>query len=308
MRLIGIANLGLALGTCFVLSACGESGNSPPPAAPNGEAAQTSSTGAPSSTTEDDVQSDGVRDRHRHAHGGVMTFVAMSIDTLGLPADKRAQAEKIQSDLQAKLAPARDAEQTVLSTIADGVAAGNVDTAKVDSAIAQLGTAAGNVQASANADALNQLHTLLDANQRRALVDKVMAHWSVYKHVNSDEEASSHEHGSRLAKLATELSLTPDQVDKISASLKSDKSHFEPKGMESHVQAFGTAFIGDSFDATRFVLPGGNDPNSGAATGGATKTAHFYEAVTPVLTPEQRTKLADSLRRYSVSSQTASGK
>ena len=34
------------------------------------------------------------------------------------------------------------------------------------------------------------------------------------------------------------------------------------------------------------------------ASRGATRMAHFYETVTPLLTPEQRTKLAAELREH----------
>ena len=54
-------------------------------------------------------------------------FISMAVDTLGLDAAKKGQLEKIQSDLQAKMAPARDAERDLMSTLADGVAAGKID-------------------------------------------------------------------------------------------------------------------------------------------------------------------------------------
>ena len=56
-----------------------------------------------------------------------------------------------------------------------------------------------------------------------------------------------------------------------------------------------TAFVADKFDAKTLA------PSAAAAAGhvarhGGARLARFYEAVTPVLTPEQRTKLATHLR------------
>ena len=54
-------------------------------------------------------------------------------------------------------------------------------------------------------------------------------------------------------------------------------------------------FTADAFDAKSL-------PQSGAhehmATWGVSRMARFYEALTPVLTPEQRTKVADKLREH----------
>src|SRR5580700_11315266 len=63
----------------------------------------------------DDSVNESLRDYHRHHHGGLTTFISMAIDTLGLDDAKKEQIEKIQSDLRAKTAPARDAENDVLA-------------------------------------------------------------------------------------------------------------------------------------------------------------------------------------------------
>jgi Spy/CpxP family protein refolding chaperone len=231
----------------------------------------------------------------------------MSLDTLGADDAKRPQIEKIKDDLKAQMAPARDAEKDVLTTIAAGVAAGNVDKAKVDAAIAKE-TAASEAAHGASVDALNKLHAILSPAERSALADKVQAHWEVWHQVNSDAPSGGHEPGSHLGALAERLSLTPDQVNKISAALKTSmaglSSKFDPKAADAHVQAFCTAFESDSFDAKSVTA----NANGHIAGQGVRRTAVFYETVTPLLTPGQRTKLADRLREHTSHEQAASAK
>jgi Spy/CpxP family protein refolding chaperone len=219
---------------------------------------------------------------------------------LGITPDQRAAIEKIQANLALKLEPARLADKKVVGLIADETAAGKIEKGKVDAAIVQLGAASVGVHAGV-AESLNQLHAVLNEAQRAALVDKVEAHWAVWKEANAaDAEASQpHEHG-HIEALARELSLTPEQVDKIRtrlhASFGEAREHLDADKVTAHITAFGTAFESPTFDAK--TLKSGDTINAHLATWGATTMARFYEAVVPVLTPEQRTKLAEHVREH----------
>jgi Spy/CpxP family protein refolding chaperone len=261
-------------------------------------AAPAASAQAAADAAEEEAVNEELRDYHRHHHhGGVTMFISMAIDTLGLDAAKKAQVEKIQTDLHTKMAPARDAEHDLLSTIADGVAAGKIDTAKVDAGVAKLATASAAIHTNTT-DALTQLHDALSPIERATLVDKVKAHWDVWRKVNADEKAGSKEKGSHLAKLTEVLSLTPDQVDKITAALSTETPvtpQTDPKAVDAHIQAFSTAFVADKFDP-KAIAPSATAAAGHVARHGGARLARFYEAITPVLTPEQRTKLAAHLR------------
>lgn len=220
-------------------------------------------------------------------------FVAMSLDTLGTGDAKRPQVEKLQRDLRTEMAPARDATKNLLLTLADGVAAGAVDKAKVDSTLATLATAA-DAEDQAGLQTLNKLHAILSPAERAALVDKVEAHWEVWRQVNHEEKAGERERGGRLARLAEDLSLTPDQVSSISTAyhtaLAGLRVEFDPQKGEARVNAFSTKFAAKSFDAKSVAA------SVHLAGYGSARMALFYETVAPVLTPEQRTKLAEQLR------------
>jgi Spy/CpxP family protein refolding chaperone len=279
---------------------CAES--AAPPATAGGATAASSSADevAPSGpeAQDNETTSDELKAHHRHRHGSFAMFALMSIETLGVSPEQQAQVEQIKSDLRAQLRPAHQAHAALLTTLADGIAAGNVDAQKVDAAAAQVAAAAAQVHVAA-ADALNRLHAVLTPPQRAALADKVEAHFRVWKGANSEEGPAESGH---MAHLATELGLSPDQTAKAQATFASSMAtgpagaSFDPKAAEAHVQAFGQAFAGDPFDAK--TLGTADRANVTVATWGATRLARFYEAVSPVLTPDQRAKLAAMLREH----------
>jgi hypothetical protein len=260
------------------------------------EAAVPADAGA---TMADDPAAAELREHHRHHHlGGVTDFIAMSLDTLGADDAKLPQIVKLQRELRVCLAPAGKAEKKILRMMADGAAAGTIDAAKVDAEIGRLATASSAAQPCSD-KALDKLHALLSPTERQALVDKVQAHWEVWRKVNHDAQAGGKQEGGALAELAKELSLTPDQVETISGrlhdALPAVKAKFDPKKVEEHVQAFSDAFISESFDAKSIRV----NTDASLSTGGARRMAVFYETVTPALTPEQRAALAAHLREHS---------
>jgi len=252
------------------------------------------------SAEEEDAAAGLVEHHRHHHHGGVTLLIAMSLDTLGLSPEQKPAVEKIRSDLYAGMQPARAAEQNLLGTLADGLAVGMFDPAKVDAAVAQLTSAAARVH-DASTDALNRLHGVLTPPQRAALVDKLEAHWSVWQRANTDEN-------DHLTQLTADLTLTPDQVDKIRVSQAEAMKavpRFDPQEVAAHIGAFGDAFRAQTFDAKALTT-------GGAATAhmvgwGAAHMAHFIESVSPVLTPEQRGKLAQMLREHANHNPSANG-
>jgi Spy/CpxP family protein refolding chaperone len=238
--------------------------------------------------------------RHHH-HGGMAILIGMSLtDLTDLTADQKTAIEKIKSDLHAKMEPVHQANLAVETTLADGVAAGAVDRAKTDAAIAQLTTAAGGLH-DATADAINQLHGVLNATQRAALVDKLSAHWQKWKDAHGHDEdgqGPKPNEGGPLAHVQKLLGLSDDQVAKVKASfadgVKAAGQTHDHKEVEGHMQAFATAFKADTFDAKSLATE--NDANKHIASWGATRMARFFEALAPVLTPDQRATLSAKIR------------
>jgi Spy/CpxP family protein refolding chaperone len=262
-------------------------------ATPQGDVAQ---VGA--GEEEDESTADLAEHHRHHHHGGFAMFIAMSLDSLNATPEQAVAITKIRTDMYAAMAPAHDAEKAVLLALADGIEANRIDQSRVHTAIAQLTVAAAGVHG-AVAGSLNALHATLTPPQRAALVDKVEAHFEVWHHTNGPDAATRDTHGGHLGKLANELALSPQQVETIRASFASSISgvpHFDRAEAGARIKAFGDAFASDTFDARAFAA--GGSVNDHMAGWGITRTAHFYKAVLPVLTPEQRAKLSHDIRRH----------
>src|ERR1700733_6661221 len=75
-------------------------------------------TAASSLAVDDDDLTADLTEHHRHHHqGGVTMFIALSLDTLGLPPEQQAAITRIQSDLFARMEPARIGGQKVLTAL-----------------------------------------------------------------------------------------------------------------------------------------------------------------------------------------------
>jgi Spy/CpxP family protein refolding chaperone len=239
-------------------------------------------------------------EHHRFHHGGVTLWIAMSLDTLGLAPEQRAALEVIRSDLHARGAAARAAEQNLLAGLADGLAAASFNAARVEADIALMVAAATAVH-DASAAALNELHARLTPPQRAALVHKVEAHWTVWHQANALDSAPPRTYHGHVATLATDLGLTPDQADKIRADLGERMKAVPPLNLqviETHLRAFGEAFRSEHFDAR--TLTTANGANAHLVGWGVARLAHFVEAVSPLLAPDQRATLVQQLREHAI--------
>jgi hypothetical protein len=64
--------------------------------------------------------------------------------------------------------------------------------------------------------------------------------------------------------------------------------------VQDHLRVFASAFKGEAFDAK--TLTGAKAADGHMARWGATRRTRFLEAAAPVLTPDQRAKLAQTIR------------
>lgn len=240
----------------------------------------------------------GLMDHHRHQHrGGVMQFIAMGLDTLDEGDAQRPQVQQLQRDMYVCMASSGEIQKRLHLAIAEGIAAGAVDLAKIDGIIGELDAAGGAVR-DCSVAALDKLHALLNPSERAELVEKVQAHYEVWLSVNHEEEGTGRGRAGRLTRLAKDLSLTPDQVERMSAALHTALAgrggKFDRTRFEAVVQEFSQTFVGASFDA-KATLP---YANARLGMHGASRMAIFYETVTPMLSPPQRAALAEQLRQH----------
>jgi Spy/CpxP family protein refolding chaperone len=296
----GIAAIAVVLLAGVAGTACG-SGSAQP------NTASGAGTGVPvgSAAVDDDFspEANELRSFHRHHHMGFIGFALVSIPSLGVTPAEQVAVDKIRADIQAKMQPAHDAEAALLTVVADGLAAGAIDQAKVDAAIAKITEVSTQMDDVTN-DALNQLHAALSAPERQALALKIQAHYQLWEKANANEAAQpdQEKEGGHIHHLATVLALTPDQVQKIDAAFTASMASvfaahkFDAKSAEEHLDKFTKGFVADQFDAKTLVTA--DKANSGVTSWGAMRMVKMYDAMLPVLTPDQRTKLAALLREH----------
>jgi hypothetical protein len=244
-----------------------------------------------------DEETVGLMEQHRyHHHGGVTLLIALSLDTLGVSSDHRDPVNRIRGELHAGMEPARAAEQHLVTVLADGLASATLDAVSIDTAVAQVADAAAKVH-DACIEPLNELHAVLTPVERASLVDKVEAHWAIWRKSNGEEGDTSNPEPARLEALTTHLGLAKEQVDKIRARLgEAHTLPFDAQDITAHLRAFGDAFRSEKFDAKTLTTAG--VANSQLAGWGAARMARFVKAASPVLTADQRSHFAISLRAH----------
>jgi hypothetical protein len=240
---------------------------------------------------------------HRCRFGGLSRFTSLSLDTLGIGEERGAQIGAIKTGLDAALAPLDRAEQSLIATLASGVAAGSVNAHDVELAIARI-TKTAESSRSSTASAINDLHRALAPVERSAVGDKMRAHWTVWQEVNEDQGNVAPEDDprgvGRLAKLTRLIGLTPSQIDRIGSDLRAASAastgadtHIV-RDVDSRLQAFADAFSRDSFDVGAALAS--NSTDTELATLGATRMARFFTVAVSALSIEQRTALVVYLR------------
>jgi Spy/CpxP family protein refolding chaperone len=257
----------------------------------------------------DDDATASLAEHHRyHHHDGLLLFVAMSLDTLGVSPEQHAAVERIRTTLHTRMEPSRATEHDLLSTLADGLASANVDVAKVDSDVAKLSAAAA-VEREASADALNELHGMLTPAERVSLVEKVESHLAVWQTANASETERGVPRGDRLALLTTQLQLSPDQEHQIRAGL-GHAGEAEPRlgtrETAATLHSFEEAFEQDDFDA-RALTTTASSVDARMARWGAARMARLVEVASSVLTQDQRARLAATLRGHARHDPSAEG-
>lgn len=224
-----------------------------------------------------------------------------------------AQRTTVQAALD-KLAPQdRPAPPAVLL---DGIRAGKIDEAAVTAKMKEM-EAGMTAHHAAVADALKTLHDTLTADQRRALVDNLEKRAEEHRKDHGGPEGRPNgppdgemrgKHGAPGMFLLKDLDLSDAQRTQIEAALSAQQTdHPAPpdaEAMKKHMEEMHTqirarleAFAGATFDATAFAAPPA--PPAGAPNPKAHHERMLKDlaVVVPLLTPAQRTTLADKIEK-----------
>jgi Spy/CpxP family protein refolding chaperone len=255
----------------------------------------------------EDADAYALREHHRYHHGGETLFLAMSLETLGVSPQQREAVEKIRTDLRGAMEPLRAAEHQLLVALADDLARGVPDPPRANAAVLEVSYAAATAH-DASIAALNALHAVLTAPQRAALADKVESNWAVWRAENIEErDATTGAARGHLAALSTELDLSPEQQQEIRATLAEQGGAARPLDREraaARLHALAEAFRAQQFDARAVDR---EHPAAGLAGWGAAHLARVVAAMGPVLTTDQRARLAQKLINHATHAGSAEG-
>ncbi|MEO6603682.1 MAG: Spy/CpxP family protein refolding chaperone [Polyangiaceae bacterium] len=297
------------LASVLILPAC--AGDPPPPAeapppppapavtAPAAEPAPTAPVAAAAPAPE--------APKPRPAHGhGMLELFSMGLDSLELTAEQKTAIDGIKADMAAHSEAPKVPREKLEADVSDGVAAGKLDHAKTDADIKAMSAAVAATQP-AMQDDMNRLYKALNPEQRKKLIETMREKGKeMHGHEGKGPDHADHEHEGHgvegvLGKLTEDLGLTPEQKDKlrtkISAQMESTHAGMKQKmvPMMKRMDAVGTAFEGDKFDAKKAGV-GSDAPDMLKAIASA-KVA-FVETVISVLTPEQRPKFVAHLQAH----------
>ncbi len=220
-----------------------------------------------------------------------------SLRQANLRPDQQVAVREIQQDVRTKTRAARDARRALVVTVADGVAAGAIDDAKVgaglDALVREVELAKPVVQ-----DGLNRLHRTLDPAQREALVRGLGNQLRSRRDKMEGRGGMRALVAMRLGRLATTLELTPEQKQVLRERLRAEFQRgggLQDKRGEyvARLQEVGAAFATPGFDARQLDL-GKDAPELTRKV--STRLVGLTKVVAAELTPAQRAKLAQVIR------------
>jgi len=264
------------------------------PASSSGSAAVAQASAAPSSSA---APRPDARPHPRDLPGPAGTLFRAAHD-LELTDAQKATLDTLETQLTSGETPREDTKELQTDVVA-GIRAGKLDQAKLrtDFAAADKEMAA---EQAKEANALSGLYAALDATERKAVVaavrTKQAAREAQFAQHNIDMDAGAADWAKRrLERMTTQLNLDAAQQKTVGALLAKGDS-MSPAAMaaqreegKKRMDRVLSAFDGDAFDPKKLDL--GGLPGS-TLHEGLEKDTTFLAQLVPILTPDQREKLA----------------
>lgn len=238
-------------------------------------------------------------DSRPRSHGNGPAFTVLrAAGELTLKPEQKAKVEAAEKALQEGEGTPKDhedfkaASKELQAELAAGVRAGKLDLAKIGpkvTAMEQISKARHDRQATA----VRAAHEALEPAQRKLLAETLRAK-QAKEFAEKETDATARRSRGRTAQFTRGLDLTPEQKTKIDAIAAKDDTSGVTKREETKKrwEEFLSAFEKDTLDTSKVELFGGKA--SRAAVEG---DALLLADIAPVLTPDQREKLAGHLDR-----------
>lgn len=185
------------------------------------------------------------------------------------------------------------ARQRLVGLVADGIASGRFDDARLGAALEEI-LAAAKERAPAVVEALTRLHAGLTLAQRKSVVETINAAISIQASQSGGEREQLQQ---RVKSLTAEAALTPAQSAQLKSDILDGFRNYAPDLQEEadlrrqKMGALAQAFAGIYFQPTVANVSAASDLEAKAQ-----RLIAFARKLSGILTPEQRTVVAAALR------------
>lgn len=226
-------------------------------------------------------------------------WIKASLDDTDLRPDQRALTSSIVADLDARMAPSREARRRIASQIAAEIAAGSLTEERLDARLEDLARSDETAGAAIDA-AANRLFGALEGQQRSRFVHAMRQNFRL---AALDIAGKSKGKGKREVRaLIEELDLSKAQKREIRAKVRDEikesmgSAREQKSAIRDRLRTAARSFRGDQFDASGL----GRDALA-MRRAKLTMRLRIASAALPSLSAEQREKVAAHIRAQSES-------
>lgn len=231
-------------------------------------------------------------DLHRHHDPG--RLIKETIEKLNLRPDQRVAVDRVHQTILGKMVAASGEHTALIEALAKTVGSGFVNQSELDPALRRIVRSMATMKPMFM-NALNELHRTLDTEQRARLVQLLEEH-----HAKHQQKMGCGHRGRFFKRFGKKLGLSEQQREQIhqlamAGLTPEERAHMRQiheQRWQRHKAAL-EAFKAESFDAAK--LPIFNEPQNERMH--VERMVRLLKVALPVLSPEQRTQLAEHLQQ-----------
>ena len=236
------------------------------------------------------------------ARGGPAGILLAAANDLTLDDAQRSKVDAVGEKIGSAAGGGKEMRE-YQAVVMEGIKAGKIDTTKLEPLYETMERARAEQKAK-QAEALDGLYAALTPEQRKSVADKLKPRFAERAEPAPDQQKKKADPKERaqhkLDRMTKDLSLTDAQKKKLEPLLVKEATPAEPQmnsraASKKRMTALLEAFEKDGFDAKKLDLSAGPDPKEWKKR--MDSRVSLFNQISAVLEPEQRDKLAASMRR-----------
>lgn len=221
-------------------------------------------------------------------HGRAVRALDEILADVQLSPEQQAEVDQLKAEAKERHAKVKEAKHELMRSLADQIEAGTIDRCELAPKIESVASAMADARPG-DREAFQRLHSILEPEQRAKFVESSKQHW--------ESHVKKHSPAMLADKMAKELDLTDDQKDRIYRILSGLREIYEAEPAYTEQRDRWSRIL-EAFKTDNFNLDEIAPMGDVVAKSKSRIEAHLSagEAVLPVLTAEQRTRVAEKLR------------